>query len=138
VLTSDRFDSLYDLLPLGIARFNENVSEGDTGFGVGREVVGRDLVEERDRVFLGEDEERVVGDGSSELVATFVESLVENDSGSLDVGGSGDGGIRRETKEVVISVEIGKVVERGFGGLVGFVDVSDNDNLVGSLELVVV
>lgn len=138
VLTSDRFESLDDLLPLGVARFDEDVGQGDTSLCVGSKVIGRDFVEKRYRVLLCENEESIVRDGAREFVATFIESLVEDDSGGLDVGGSGDSRISRETEEVIVSVEISEVVEGGLGSLVGLVGVSDNDDLVGSLEFVVV
>lgn len=138
MLTSDRLDGLDNLLALRVGGLDEDVSEGETGLGVGGEVVGRDLVEKGNRVLLGEDEERVVVDLTLEVVAALVEGLVEDDSGDLDVGSSGGGGVGRDTEEVVVAVEVGKVGEGGLDGRVGLVDVSDEDDLVGGAELVVV
>jgi hypothetical protein len=77
VLTSDGLDSLDDLLTLRVGGLDEDVGKGKTGLSVSSEVVGRNLVEEGDGVLLSEDEERVVGDLALEVVAAFVEGLVE-------------------------------------------------------------
>lgn len=138
VLARDGLERLDNLGALRVGTRDKDVRERDPGLGVGGKVVGRDLVEQRDRVLLGKLVQRLGRDGAFEVVAALVKGLVHDDGGGLDVGGGDGGGVGRETKEVVVAVLVGKLLE-GVGSLaVRGVDVGDQDDFVGALELVVV
>lgn len=130
--TSDRFDGLGDGFTLGVGGFDEDIGEGNTSFRIHGEVLGADLREEGNRVFLEELVELTRGEYTSEIVSALVEGLVEHDSRSSDsrVGGRVGG----DTEEVVVTVDVGVLGERSLGGRIGFVEVGDQNELVGTFE----
>lgn len=134
VLLSNGLESLGELLSL-LGGLGEDVGKGNTGRHVSGVGLGANLANEGSG---GGDNE--VGDGVElellgEGVLALVKGLVENDGGNGDTLGLSESGIVDTTEEVVITHGLSNLSEGLVGGLVIGGEVGDNDDLVGSLEL---
>lgn len=85
---------------------------------------------------LGESKDVLLDELLGESVLALVESLVENNRWLNDALSLGETDIRSSTKEVRVTELFANLSEGGVGSLVVGTEETNNDDLVGSLELV--
>lgn len=135
VLLSDGLESLVQLLAL-LGGLGEDVGEGEASRHVVSVGLGANLANQRSGGRLGE----LLDSIGIKLLAgedglALVEGLVDDNGGGLDALSLSDSGISDTTEEVVVAQLLGNGGEGLRGGLIVGVGVGDNDNVVGSLEL---
>lgn len=94
-----------------------------------------DLANKRSGSGLDELLQSLLLDGLSVDVLALVERLVQDDGGLLDTLSLGNGGVVGGTEEVLVAETLGDSGEGLVGSLVVLVEVGDQNNLVGGLEL---
>lgn len=102
---------------------------------VGRVGLGADLTDQRNRGGVGKSGDGILGELLLEGVLALVEALVKNDRGLLDTLGLGQSGVAGGTEEVVVAEAVGGSGESLVGSLVVGGEVTDQDDLVGGLEV---
>jgi hypothetical protein len=102
---------------------------------VGRVGLGTDLTDQRDGGGLSECGDGVLGELLVEGVLTLIEALVEDDRGLLDTLSLGQSGVTGGTEKEVVAEAVGGSGESLVGGLVVGSKVTDQDDLVGGLEV---
>ena len=100
---------------------NEDVSERESGFGIGGIVLAGDLIEERGGVLLqpcAEVEFVNRGDlGSRVFIASLIERLVDDNGWGRNIRSGSDGRVRDETEEILFTVLFSNLGECGDGSL---------------------
>ena len=102
---------------------------------VGRVGLGADLTDQRDGGGVGEGGDGLLGELPVEGVLTLIEALVENDRGLLNTLGLCQSGVAGGTEKEVVAEAVGGSGESLVGSLVVGGEVTDQDNLVGGLEV---
>jgi hypothetical protein len=113
---------------------NEDISEWDSSFSVHGKVLRWDFIKKWDRVAVNEFRESFRCERTSEIVATFVECLVHDQSGRSNSSLWDGGRICWNAKEIVITVWFGEWIEDSLVDRIGFVEVGDEYDLVSALE----
>lgn len=131
---SDGLKGLAKLLAL-LGGLGEDVREGNASGHVAGIGVGANLTDEGGGGGLGELLNGLGVELLSEDSLALVEVLVEDDGRGGDTLSLGESGIAAGTEGVLVAELIGDLGEGLVGGLVSSVEVGDNDNLVGLLEL---
>lgn len=102
---------------------------------VGRVGLGTDLTDQRNGGGVGKGGDGILGELLLEGVLALVEALIKNDRGLLDTLGLGQSGVAGGTEEVVVAEAVGGSGESLVGSLVVGGEVTDQDDLVGGLEV---
>lgn len=131
---SNGLEGLAKLLAL-LGGLGEDIGEGNASGHVAGIGVGANLTDERSGGGLGELLNSLGVELLSEDGLALVEVLVEDNGRDGDTLSLGESGIAAGTEGVVVAELIGDLGEGLVGGLVSGTEVTDNDDLVGLLEL---
>lgn len=131
---SNGLEGLAKLLAL-LGGLGEDVGKGNASGHVSSIGIRANLTDEGGGGGLGELLDGLGVELLSEDGLALVEVLVENDGRGGDTLSLGESDIAAGTKGVLVAELIGDLGEGLVGGLVGGIEVSDNDDLVGLLEL---
>lgn len=134
VLDSKRLQLLSELLTL-LGCLGEDVGEGNASGHVASVCLGANLADEGSGSNGSEGLDRLSIELLGEDILAVVERLVEDETRLLNTLSLGESGIICGTKKVVVAEAAGDRVEGLVGGLVVGGEVSNEDDLVGGLEL---
>ncbi|KAI6760212.1 hypothetical protein HG531_013413 [Fusarium graminearum] len=134
VLLCDRLESLAELLAL-LLGLREDVSKGDTSGHVTSVCLRANLTNEGSSGSRDESRDGLLLKLLCEGVLALIESLVDNQGGGLDTLSLGNSGVVDATEEVGVTETLSKLGEGLVGALVIGVEVSNDNDLVGGLEL---
>lgn len=134
VLLSNGLEGLRELLSL-LRGLGEDIGEGNASGHVSGVGLRADLTDERGGGLDNEGGDVLGDELLREGVLLLVEGLVEDDGRGLDTLSLGNGSIVDTTEEVGVSESLSDTSEGLVGGLVIGIEVGDDDNLVGGLEL---
>ena len=134
VLLSDGLKSVSELLAL-LLGLREDVSKRDTSRHVTGVGLRADLANERSGGSRDERGNGVLLELLGESVLALIERLVDNQGGGLDALSLSDGSVVDTTEEVGVTETLSKLGEGLVGALVIGVEVGNDNDLVGGLEL---
>ena len=134
VLDGKGLQVLSELLTL-LSSLSEDVGKRNASGHVASVCLGANLANEGSGSDLSEGLDGLSVELLGEDILAVVERLVKDKTGLLDTLSLGESGVVGGTEEVVVTETVGDRVEGLVGGLVVGGEVSDEDDLVGGLEL---